>query len=251
METNIFTTATVAELVIDDYRTAEIFKKHGIDFCCGGKKTIQKACAEKNISMEVLVNEITSMQTQPPTELQNVKDWSLAFLADYVVNVHHKYVNNNIGLISELAQKVARVHGDKHPETVEIARLFDQVVGDLTVHMKKEELLLFPYIKNIEKFSKGEIKQMPTSHFGTVKNPIRMMEHEHDLAGTLMKQIDLLSNHFTPPANACNTFRVVYAKLNEFQEDLHRHVHLENNILFPQAILIEDSLVAPNTKESE
>lgn len=250
METKTWNTVTVAEIVTADYRTAALFKKHGIDFCCGGKKSVQKACAEKNINIEVLTNEIANIQAQPPNELQNVQGWSLAFLADYIVNVHHKYVNNNVGLIAEFAQKVAKVHGETHPETIEIAGLFSQVVGDLTVHMKKEELLLFPYIKNVEKLSKGEIKQLPASHFGTVKNPIRIMMHEHDLAGTLMKQIELLSNNFTTPANACNTFRVLYAKLNEFQDDLHQHVHLENNILFPNAISAEESLEAANTDET-
>jgi regulator of cell morphogenesis and NO signaling len=246
METTTSSNVTVAELVANDYRTAEIFKKHGIDFCCGGKKTIEKVCEEKNIDSTKLFDEIFALQNQPKDEQHNFNNWGLAFLADYIVNVHHTYINNSVNLITEFAQKVARVHGDHNPETRDIAKLWDDVVAELTVHMKKEELLLFPYIKNLERYVKGDLENLPQTHFGTVKNPIRMMEHEHDLAGTLMKTIAELSNNFTPPAHACNTYRVLYAKLNEFQNDLHQHIHLENNILFPKAILLEESTTDAN-----
>lgn len=241
METETLNNSTIAEIVASDYRTAEIFKKHGIDFCCGGKKTIGKVCTEKNIDASKLEEEIFTLQTQPKDNEHNFNEWSFTFLSDYILNVHHTYVNNNLNLITEFAQKVARVHGDHNTETKDIARLWGDVVLELTMHMKKEELVLFPYIRNLENYSKGELKVFPSSHFGTVKNPIRMMENEHDLAGSLMKDIDLLSNNFTPPAYACNTYRVLYAKLKEFQVDLHRHIHLENNILFPKAILLEEA----------
>ena len=156
------------------------------------------------------------------------------------MNVHHTYVNKNLSLITEFADKVAKVHGEHSPETKEIAKLWKAVVTELTTHMKKEELVLFPYIKNIERFSKGDLEEFPNSRFGTVKNPIGAMEHEHDSAGGLMKNIQALSNEFTPPDYACNTYRVLYAKLKEFQNDLFQHIHLENNILFPKAILLEE-----------
>lgn len=246
METETLNNSTIAEIVASDYRTAEIFKKHGIDFCCGGKKTIEKVCAEKNIDAAKLEEEIFALQLHPKDSEHNFNEWSLAFLTDYIVNVHHTYVNNNLNLITEFTQKVARVHGDHNPETKDIAKLWEDVVMELTMHMKKEELILFPYIKNIEKYSKGDLKKFPSSHFDTVKNPIRMMENEHDLAGSLMKNIEVLSNNFTPPAHACNTYRVLYAKLKEFQDDLHQHIHLENNILFPKAILLEEAFTLSN-----
>ncbi len=242
METETLNNATVAELVANDYRTAEIFKKHGIDFCCGGKKSIAKVCIEKNLNAEILENEILALQNQPKDATHNFNDWSLVFLADYILNVHHSYVNNNLSLITEFAEKVARVHGNHSPETKDIAKLWKEVVEELTIHMKKEELVLFPYIKNMERYSIAELKKFHSSHFGTVKNPIRMMEQEHDSAGSLMKSIQALSNNFTPPDYACNTYRVLYAKLKEFQNDLFQHIHLENNILFPKAILLEESL---------
>ena len=241
MITDSIQNLTVAEIVAGDYRTAEIFKKHGIDFCCGGKKSIEKVCAEKNIVASKLEEEILALQTQTKDSEHNFNEWSLEFLTDYIVNVHHTYVNNNLNLITEFAQKVARVHGDHNPETKDIAKLWDDVLMELTMHMKKEELVLFPYIKNIERYSRGELKEFPASQFGTVKNPVRMMENEHDLAGSLMKNIEALSNNFNPPVHACNTYRVLYAKLKEFQEDLHQHIHLENNILFPKAILLEET----------
>ncbi len=248
MEAGTLNNTTVAELVANDYRTAEIFKKHGIDFCCGGKKSIAKVCEEKNIPAELLEKEIIALQTKPKDAEHNFNEWALTFLADYILNVHHTYINNNLNLITEFAEKVARVHGEHSPETKDIAKLWQEVVAELTMHMKKEELLLFPYIKNLERFSKGVLKEIPTSHFGTVKNPIRMMEQEHDLAGSLMKNIQELSSNFTPPDYACNTYRVLYAKLQEFQNDLFQHIHLENNILFPKAILLEDSFTG--TKNS-
>ena len=246
METETLNNTTVAELVANDYRTAEIFKKHGIDFCCGGKKSIAKVCSEKNISSEILENEILALQNEPKDAEHNFNEWTLGFLADYILNVHHTYVNNNLNLITEFAEKVARVHGEHSPETKDIAKLWEDVVLELTMHMKKEELLLFPYVKNLERYSKGELEKFPSSNFGSVKNPIRMMEHEHDLAGNLMKHIQALSNNFTPPDYACNTYRVLYAKLKEFQNDLFQHIHLENNILFPKAILLEDTFTPSN-----
>lgn len=246
METETLNNITVAELVANDYRTAEIFKKHGIDFCCGGKKSIAKVCNEKNISAEELENEILALQNQPKDSEHNFNEWTLTFLADYILNVHHTYVHVNLNLITEFAKKVARVHGEHTPETKDIAKLWEDVVMELTMHMKKEELLLFPYIKNLERYSKGELEKFPSSHFGSVKNPIRMMENEHDLAGSLMKNIEVLSNNFTPPAHACNSYRVLYAKLKEFQNDLFQHIHLENNILFPKAILLEEAFT-PST----
>ncbi len=246
MTTDVIKNTTVAEIVATDYRTAEIFKRHGIDFCCGGKKSIEKICSEKNLDAASLEKEILALQETPKDNEHNFNEWALAFLADYIVNVHHTYVNNNMNLITEFAQKVARVHGDHNTETREIAKLWDDVVAELTMHMKKEELVLFPYIKNLEKYSKGELSDFPSSHFGTVKNPIRMMENEHDLAGSLMKNIEILTNNFTHPGYACNTYRVLYAKLQEFQNDLHQHIHLENNILFPKAILLEESIKVTN-----
>jgi regulator of cell morphogenesis and NO signaling len=240
--TNTLTEKTVAEIVAEDYRTAEIFKRHGIDFCCGGKKTIDKVCAEKKIDPEKLEHELYLLQVAPVNAQQNYNDWKLSFLADYIVNIHHKYVNDNLSLISEFAAKVAKVHGQHNIETVEINTLWKAVSDELTVHMKKEELILFPFIKALERYMSGELKELPPYHFSSVENPIRMMEDEHESVGTLMHRIEKTSNNFTPPDHACNTYRVLYAKLKEFQDDLMQHIHLENNILFPKAIVFEKNM---------
>jgi regulator of cell morphogenesis and NO signaling len=147
-------------------------------------------------------------------------------------------VIENIPLIIQYSDKVARVHGENHPETVEINKLFHEVAIELSAHMQKEEMILFPFIKTMSK-AKKEGTPMPAPPFGTVNNPIRMMEAEHENAGDIFKQIDKLSNNYTPPLAACNTYRVLYAKLQEFENDLHKHIHLENNILFPKAIQLE------------
>lgn len=233
---------TIAELVAQDYRTAEVFKNHGIDFCCGGKKSVAQVCREKCIDEESLYREISTVQNGVVSPLYAFNEWSLTFLTEYIINVHHSYVNKNLGLIGEFASKVAKVHGHHNTETIKIAELWSALVVELTTHMKKEELMLFPYIKNLEKFDTGGRDDLPNGVFETVKSPVAMMEHEHNVAGTLIKEIATLSNNFNPPDYACNTYKVLYAKLKEFQDDLFTHIHLENNILFAKAVKLEEKL---------
>jgi regulator of cell morphogenesis and NO signaling len=235
--------ATIAQIVSSDFRTVEVFKKHGIDFCCGGKKSLAKVCSEKNLDIKQIEEELNSVVIKPATAEHNFTEWKLSFLADYIVNVHHKYVSNNLDLIGGFAEKVARVHGHHNTETIEINNIWNAVTAELTMHMKKEELVLFPYIKNLERKADGIIGEMPPSHFATVKNPVNMMENEHNDVGNLMHRIQNLSNNFTPPEYACNTYKVLYAKLHEFSDDLHMHIHLENNILFPKAIKLEEEIL--------
>lgn len=239
MESETFSSKTVAGLVAGDYRLAEIFKKYGIDFCCGGKKSIAKICLEKNINADELEKEVLALQNKPTNREQNFNEWTLTFLADYIVRIHHKYVSVNLGLIAEFSNKVALVHGKHDPETKEIEKIWKDMVTELAVHIQKEELVLFPYIKNIERYSKRELNVFPATHFVTVKNPVRMMEQEHDLVGHWMNEIQVLSKNFVPPEHACNTYKILYFKLQEFQNDLFQHIHLENNILFPKAIELE------------
>lgn len=236
-----FLTKTVAQMVTEDFRTAEVFKKFGIDFCCGGKQKIEDVCRKKGIDPADLEKALREKLEKSDASAQNFNEWKLDFLADYIVNVHHKYVADNIPLLREFTAKVARVHGEAHSEVVEIARLFEAVASELEQHMMKEENILFPYIKELARAeSSGPITSPP---FGTVGNPIRMMEMEHENAGNILKKIGELSNGFTPPPDACNTYRVSYLKLREFEMDLHQHIHLENNILFPKAIELESRLL--------
>lgn len=238
METQELLAQKVGEMVAKDYRLATVFKKYGIDFCCGGGKSIYEACKSKNVDAEVLVQEILKVQNAEPSPRQDYEKWDLGFLSDYIVNVHHKYVEESIPVLLEFSKKVAKVHGDSNPEVIKIHELMQNSANELVPHMKKEELILFPYIKNLESAHK-EGKEKPVPPFGTVQNPINMMLFEHDEVGNYFKEIEQLSNNFLPPEHACNTYRVLYAKLKEFYDDLILHIHLENNILFPKAIELE------------
>jgi len=231
---------TVASVVTENIKTAHVFKKHGIDFCCGGGITIEKACKKNDVDYDILKNELEGIDNNI-SNTYNYDSWNLSFLIDYIVNIHHKYVELSIPLLIEYASKVANVHGHHYKEVVEINELVIEVSNELIVHMKREELILFPFIKQLVIANDNNTK-LTLPDFGTVNNPINMMENEHEKAGDVFKQIAKLSNNYAPPEEACNTFRALYSKLNEFEQDLHQHIHLENNILFPKAILLEQGL---------
>lgn len=231
---------TVASVVTENIKAAHVFKKHGIDFCCGGGITIEKACKKNEVDYNILKNELESIDNNVPNAF-NYDSWNSSFLVDYIVNVHHKYVEQNIPLLLEYASKVANVHGHHYKEVVEINELVIEVSNELIIHMKREELILFPFIKQLVISNENNSKPM-LPNFGTVNNPINMMENEHEKAGDIFKRIAQLSNNYTPPEEACNTFRALYSMLNEFEQDLHHHIHLENNILFPKAIKLEQAL---------
>lgn len=231
---------SVAEIVTENIRTADIFKKNGIDFCCGGNVSVQKICAKKGIDYNQLKKDIININAQP-SQKQDFNSWDIDFLADYIINVHHKYVAEANDLIIQYSDKVANVHGLHYAEVVEINKLFHILANELNTHMQKEESILFPNIKQLAIAKRNNTSVAPPP-FGTIKNPIQMMEAEHDSAGIILKKIAELSNNFTPPSDACNTYRALYAKLEEFQNDLFQHIHLENNILFPKAIQLEKML---------
>lgn len=228
---------TIAEMVASDYRKAGVFNRFGIDFCCGGKKSLAQVCQEKNIDVDAVENALIQLDLKPASGIHwSFGEWSPAFLMDFIVNAHHAYVRAQLPKLLAFGEKVARTHGHAWPETIEIHRLVTEIDEELSAHMLKEEQVLFPALKKM--FEAQKAIPMP---FGSVENPIRMMESEHEDAGEAMRRIRRLSNDYAPPGGACNTFRVWYALLKEFEEDLHLHVHLENNILFPRAIALENS----------
>jgi regulator of cell morphogenesis and NO signaling len=234
---------SIGELVSQDWRKAEVFKKYAIDFCCGGKRTVAEACEKKGIDPALVEAELQQVEKQISDHPNNFNQWELDFLVDYIVNKHHKYVSEAIPFLDELSIKVSRVHGDHHPELSDIEQHTQDVIQELTMHMHKEEKILFPYIKHLvqAKRNKTSIAHPP---FGTIANPINMMEAEHTSAGSSMEAIEALSGQFTVPVDACMSYRVLFAKLQEFQQDLHHHIHLENNILFPKALELEAELFA-------
>jgi regulator of cell morphogenesis and NO signaling len=232
---------TVAELVSENINTAHTFKKHGIDFCCGGGVSLEKACKKNQIKLDVLLEDLQQVTVEGRN--YKYKEWDLHFLAQHIENVHHSYVEEAIPILIQYTNKVANVHGKANPELIQIKEIFAEIASELTQHLKKEELILFPYIAKMENASKkGEKIERP--HFGSVENPIAMMEDEHEAAGDLMKDIAYLTNNYTVPEHACNTYKAMFHKLQEFESDLHLHIHLENNILFPKALQIEQKVTS-------
>lgn len=234
----------IGELVAVNYKTATVFKKHKIDFCCQGGRTIGEACEKKGTSIGPLLRESEEVMQEKTTDTTDYQSWPLDLLADYIEKKHHRYVEQRSQEIKPFLDKLCRVHGDRHPELLEINRLFTESTGELARHMKKEELVLFPYIrKMVEVKSNG--RPLTEPHFGSVENPIAMMMHEHDTEGERFRTIAKLSSDYNPPADGCNTYRVTFSLLKEFEDDLHLHIHLENNILFPKAKAMEAEMREP------
>lgn len=231
----------IGELVAQDYRTASVFKKHNIDFCCQGNRTINDACEAKKIDEKVVVSELNTLlnsKTESATDYQN---WPLDLLADYIERKHHRYVEEKTQEIIPYLDKIARVHGQRHPELLEINEHFKATAGELAMHMKKEELMIFPYIKKLVK-AQQDNSSVAKPNFESVQYPIQAMMDDHTTEGERFRKIEALSNNYTPPEDGCNTYRVTFALLQEFEQDLHLHIHLENNILFPKAIELEKLL---------
>ncbi|EDM37728.1 hypothetical protein PBAL39_14924 [Pedobacter sp. BAL39] len=232
---------TIGEIVTSDFRKAQVFKSFGIDFCCGGKKTVAEVCEKKGINPDTVINALNQLNAQDSTTENEHSKWNIAFLAEYIVNTHHEYVKENIPFMTELAEKVARVHGAEHPELVKVAELFGIVANELISHLMKEERMLFPFIKELHA-AQINGTQIPPTVFGDVSNPIQMMESEHEQAGDILRSIREITNNFALPQEACNSYTILFKKLEEFENDLHRHVHLENNILFPKTLAVKKEL---------
>lgn len=230
---------TLGQIAAKDLRKAQIFKKYGLDFCCGGKKTVKQACAEKGLDVTKIEQELQQADRNPVTRPLPYGEWSLDFLADYIVNTHHAYVKKTLPDLRTYAEKVARVHGDRHPELIAIHQLVEEIHAELSSHLLKEERVLFPYIKELVKAAAENGRPVQAANFGTIQNPISMMEIEHEMAGKALEEIRTLSSNYTLPEDACASYSLLFRMLDEFEDDLHIHIHLENNILFPKALEIE------------
>ncbi|MAH16919.1 MAG: iron-sulfur cluster repair di-iron protein [Euryarchaeota archaeon] len=226
---------TVGEMVVNDGRVATVFNKFGLDFCCNGHQTLEAACASKGINLQEIVDDIELLMKNDSNPDRSFNDMSLDKLIEHIYDKHHQYIYKNCPAISKFINKVANVHGKNHPETVEIAKMFDELQLELEQHLFKEEHILFPYVKGMVLEDK-----CPGSF---VNGPISVMMEEHDNAGRILEVLRRISNNYKPPKDACNTFRAAYVNLQALEEDLHMHIHLENNILFPKAIELENSLL--------
>jgi regulator of cell morphogenesis and NO signaling len=229
---------TIGQMVAEDYRIAQVFKNHKIDFCCKGNRSMEQVADKNNLDLNALIEEINEVKRERNNDNTDFKSWPLDLLADYIEKKHHRYVETQIPILKQYLNKLCKVHGKNHPELLEITEHFNTSAGELSMHMKKEELMLFPWVRKMVK-----ARQMNASlerpRFETVKNPIGAMMQDHENEGERFRLIADLSNDYTPPADACNTYRVTFSLLKEFEEDLHQHIHLENNILFPKAEILE------------
>jgi regulator of cell morphogenesis and NO signaling len=230
--------ATVGDIVARDFRRAAVFGTFSIDFCCGGRRSLADACRTAAVDPAVVLRALDALPP-PATYDDDVTRWPVDRLIDHILSAHHAYVRSAMPTIARYLAKLRDVHGARHPELARIATIFGQVSGDLDQHMFKEEQILFPYVRELV----GQRGGVGVSPFGTVENPIRMMECEHREAADALRLIRELTNGYTPPADGCTTYRVCMAELGHFERDLHRHVHLENNVLFPRAVELEQRIV--------
>lgn len=232
-------TQTVRQLATEIPNATRVFEKLGIDYCCGGGKSLEAACAQVKIPVTEVLR--TLEQGSVPGEPAATPDFSqapLSELVSYIVSRHHGYVKQEIPRLEKLLSKVVSVHGRNHAELVAIQGVFAALAAELTSHMMKEEMVLFPYVTQMEQALESG-KRAPSAPFGTVGNPVHMMEMEHEDAGNALKELRSLTSDYTPPPDACFSYNTLFAALKEFETDLHQHIHLENNILFPRAVALE------------
>ncbi len=230
---------TVGEIAAKDLRKVEIFKKYGIDFCCGGRKTVREASIEKGIDPAVVEKELQQPVQIATNNHTNYNEWELDFLSDYIINIHHNYVRKYAQEIKNYAAKVAQVHGKQHPELHSINKLVEKGIVDLSEHMISEEKHLFPLVKKLIHARNNQSTYTRPENFN-LKAFIEKHEQEHDSAGRDFAEIRKISQNFAIPDDACTSYKLLYKMLDEFENDLHLHIHLENNILFPKAIALEE-----------
>jgi regulator of cell morphogenesis and NO signaling len=222
-----------------------VFKKYGVEICCGGKKSLRQACRENNLDIAEIEKELIKATTESRNVNFDFNRWEIDFLADYIYNEHHRYWYDEEPVISELVQKVVSHHGATHPELNRVADLYSTLKDELTGHFLKEEQILFPHIKELVK-----AKLMHTSPISigiqNIDEPLQMMEAEHEAAGGMLAALRKVTRDYTLPVEACNSYGLLYHKLKSLEEDLHQHIHLENNILFPKAALLHKELIKQN-----
>ncbi len=236
------TTKTVRDLALELPNATRIFEKLKIDYCCGGSRPLEEACVDAGVEVDNVLRMLeesaqTDVQTGETTDLQVAP---LTNVMSYIVEKHHVFTRQEMERLTELLTKVCTVHGQNHPELLKIQSLFQELCNDLTPHMFKEEQVLFPYITQMEEATENE-HPIPPAPFGTVRNPVRMMMMEHDTAGDLLKQLRETSSDYTVPPDVCISYQTLYQAMEAFEQDLHQHIHLENNILFPRAVEMEDT----------
>lgn len=238
---NPLASKTIGSVVAKNWKTASVFQKYQLDFCCKGNIAIGEACRAAGLDYDAITSEVETILNHNVEPATDYAAWPLDQLAGYIETHHHGYVTAKMPELMAYLDKLCQVHGNRHPELFEIRELFAQSVGELTTHMKKEELMVFPFVKKMVQAQRTN-QEFSAPVYGTVQNPIAVMMHEHSDEGERFAKIAELSSHYTVPTDGCTTYRVAYQLLQEFEQDLHKHIHLENNILFPKAIELEQQL---------
>lgn len=237
---------TIGEVVAKDYRTASVFESFGIDFCCKGNRTIGEVCEARDIDTKDLVGDINAVLTEDKEENIDYNTWGLDKLTTHIEQKHHKYVEQQTPIIKGYLDKICEAHGHNHPELFEVQKLFNISAGEFVMHMRREELMLFPFIKKMVNAETNNEK-IKKARFGTVEDSIQNMMNEHVDEGERFERINEITENYKLPDDACGTYKVCFGYLKEFEEDLHLHIHLENNILFPKAIALEKELKKENS----
>ena len=231
---------TVRELAVENPASTRVFEKLGIDYCCGGNRSLREACENANLQFDQVLDSLEKAD-QATRCTQKDRHWQaepLASLIEHIQSTHHKYTREEIARLGPLLEKVCSVHGRNHRELVEVREIFKGLAQELNAHLMKEEMMLFPYIVRAEAAVAGN-GPLARAPFGSVQNPVSMMEHEHDSAGNALRAMNEATNGYSAPADACISYQTLYQALAAFEADLHQHIHLENNILFPRAVAIE------------
>jgi regulator of cell morphogenesis and NO signaling len=233
-------TKTVREIALEMPQTTRVFEEFKIDYCCGGRKPLAEACEVAGANAEAVITRLNALIVAGTGTGDWVRNAPLPELIDHIVDKHHVFTRDELNNLAPLMDKVARVHGDNHPELLELKTAFDELSADLMPHMMKEENVLFPYIDRMARnVAEGLLPPVPP--FGTIQHPVKMMMAEHDVAGEILRKMRQLSNDFTTPPDACPSFTGLYFRLADLERDLHEHIHLENNILFPRSVRMEEA----------
>ena len=234
-------TKTVREIALEVPVTTRVFEEFKIDYCCGGRRPFDEACRNAGADPDAVMEKIDKvLQTADPGEAEALKKVTLTELIRYIEDTHHVFTRQEINGLVPLMAKVASRHGENHPELLELEFVFNELCNDLMPHLEKEERVLFPFIENLERSSTKGVTT-PMSCFGSVQNPVRMMMMEHDTAGDLLRRMRELSRDYAIPEGACPSYTGLYYRLEAFERDLHQHIHLENNLLFPKAVELEEA----------
>lgn len=232
---------TIGEIVRRNFSTARIFEANNIDFCCGGNLSLEAAAEKEGVDAGNLMVELNAVMQKEDPESSFIESLSLTGLCDYIVKTHHSYVNEAMPFLLQKLQKLINVHGENHVELQKVQASFMEAVSNLAAHMKNEEEILFPYIRQMEKYRMEGISR--PDNIGLAMSAIYQMEKEHQVEGERFMNLAEITNAYDVPSDGCNTFDVTYKTLGEFEKDLHRHIHLENNILFPKTIKLEKTII--------